>query len=142
MRTNLPNRILRRLCLAHTLLHSIPPLDRPSRQAPPKMPGVPAAGAVAAARHSPTTLQTAPAHATKPEAFKAPVIDGRGFLARNRNEELPPLEVAEAIAEAGKAYGSFQLINHGVEQKLIERMQVRPGWRQQAGGRRACGSAR
>ncbi|KAI7836152.1 hypothetical protein COHA_009982 [Chlorella ohadii] len=51
-----------------------------------------------------------------------PIIDGRGFLARERRGAPPPQDVAAAISEAGRTLGAFQLINHGVDTALVERM--------------------
>ncbi|PRW33994.1 flavonol synthase flavanone 3-hydroxylase-like [Chlorella sorokiniana] len=66
---------------------------------------------------------TAPAAPAKQLAgVDIPVIDGRGFLARERQGAPPPADLAAAISEAGRTTGSFQLVNHGVNQAVIDRM--------------------
>lgn len=77
---------------------------------------------------TPAVLQQGPApkaasNAAKPAGSKLPVVDGRRFLAAGK-DVLPPQEVAERIAQAGKQYGAFQLVNHGVDEDLIQRLQV------------------
>jgi hypothetical protein len=59
---------------------------------------------------------------------KLPVIDGHGFLAADKSDAHPPADVAKLIAEAGQTVGSFQLINHGVDQEVIGRLQVTLEW--------------
>ncbi len=63
----------------------------------------------------------------QPGSAQIPVIDGRGFLARERRGAPPPQGVAAAISEAGRTLGAFQLINHGVDTALIERMKASTG---------------
>lgn len=79
--------------------------------------------------------------AKQPAGLQIPTIDGRGFLARERRGTPPPPDVAAAISEAGRTLGSFQLVNHGVDKALIERMQAGVGWHRHVGRGRAwaCG---
>lgn len=71
--------------------------------------------------------------AKQPAGLQIPIIDGRGFLARERRGTPPPPDVAAAISEAGRTLGSFQLVNHGVDRALIERMKAGVGWHRHAG---------
>lgn len=63
----------------------------------------------------------------------APVIDGQGFLSRELDGVLPPAEVSTAIAQATQEVGMFQLVNHGIDEGLVRRLEVRrqAGWREQ-----------
>lgn len=55
-----------------------------------------------------------PASAGPTEELKEPVVD----LANGDEEAI--LAAAELVARAGPAHGFFQVVNHGVDQKLID----------------------
>lgn len=51
-----------------------------------------------------------------------PVIDGRRFLATENADTPPPPAVCAEVGAACKAWGTFQLVNHGVDEALLARM--------------------
>lgn len=54
----------------------------------------------------------------------APVIDAKCLLAPENSGAPPPAEVARAIGQACKEWGCFQLVNHGLDLSLTQRMEA------------------
>jgi isopenicillin N synthase-like dioxygenase len=51
-----------------------------------------------------------------------PVINGLSVLSRDGGTETPSQALCEEIAAACKSWGVFHLINHGLDERLIQRM--------------------